>query len=819
MAKKNDTFHQQIDITETIIQVPLEDVMPQSIMPYAQHVIMERALPSVEDGLKPVQRRILYTMQELGLSPDKPHRKCARIVGDCLGKFHPHGDSSVYDALVRMAQSYSLSETLVDGHGNFGSIDGDSAAAMRYTEARMTPLAMHLLRDIQKDTVGFHLNFDDTLSEPDVLPARYPNLLVNGATGIAVGLATNIPPHNLSEVINATCLLIQNEQAPIEEIMEVLPAPDFPTGGELLQTPEIQKAYETGKGKLTLRAKITTEKGNAGRTLLVITQVPYMVSKANMLEKILKVSQEKKAQLGGIFDIRDESDREGMRAVIELRKDADVQKTLAFLYKYTDLQVTVGVNMFAIANNKPMQMGIRDILLHYIKHQKNVVTRRTEYDLSNAKARAHILEGLIRAVDALDEIIALIRNSKTPKEAKEKLCATFQFTKEQAQAILELRLQRLTGLEIVALRKEYKELMKCIKEYESILSNPKKLMEVITKELLEIKELFPSKRRTTFITPDNDEHKPEVLQVIESEPMIVTQNNVGQIKRISPKLFEKMTAEEKESEKFYKVLEVSSRDTLLFFTNIGNCYPLMVESLPLLKPKERGMMLTGILHGLEEGETCIHIHPVPKDGLQDTSAFLFITKNGLVKRTKAKEYEVKRTRFAALSLKQNDEVCQILEITTQKHLFLATKQGAGICFMLSQVPDMGRVSNGVIGIKLEENDCVIAANFLKENQFFCVITERGYGKRLPSALIDVQKRAGKGAKIIQFNKNGSTGTYLACVMAIDENDKSFLHVLQAGDKDTTFHVNEFPVASLQDKGKPMVLALFDEIVLTMAVYQ
>ena len=461
--------------TPDIIQIPLEEVMHRSMMPYAEHVILERALPRVEDGLKPVQRRILYTMQELSLMPDKPHRKCARIVGDCLGKYHPHGDSSVYEALVRMAQPFSLRGMLVDGHGNFGSMDGDSAAAMRYTEARMTPLALQMLRDIEKDTVPFRLNFDDTLKEPDILPSRFPNILVNGASGIAVGLATNIPPHNLREATEAVILRIDHPEAGLDDFMRVLPAPDFPTGGVLINTPEIRAAFETGRGKLTLRAQVSIEKGSAGRTLLCITEVPYQVNKAAMLEKILKLSEEKKAVLGCIHDIRDESDREGMRAVIELKKDADPQRVLAYLYKYSDLQVTFGVNMVAVADGKPVQMGLIEILDHYIRHQRNVVTRRTQYDLDQAKARAHILEGLIIAVDNLDEVLHIIRSSQNGKEAKARLVERFAMTEIQAQAILDLRLQRLTGLEILALRKEYAEVLKLISGLEAILKSERKL--------------------------------------------------------------------------------------------------------------------------------------------------------------------------------------------------------------------------------------------------------------------------------------------------------------------------------------------------------
>ncbi|MDD6882449.1 MAG: DNA topoisomerase 4 subunit A, partial [Eubacteriales bacterium] len=488
MAKKNG--NDAIVFQQEIVQKTMEDVMHDSMMPYSEHVILERALPRVEDGLKPVQRRILFTMHELGLTSDKPHRKCARIVGDCLGKYHPHGDSSVYDALARMAQPFAMRALLVDGHGNFGSIDGDSPAAMRYTEARMTGFAEILLQDIDKDTVGFHLNFDDTLKEPDLLPARFPNLLVNGAMGIAVGLATNIPPHNMGETIDAAVAMIDKPGITTRELMHYLPGPDFPTGGVLACGEELVQAYETGRGRLKLRAKVHIEDGSAGRKMIVLTEMPYPANKAALLEKVLRLSEEKKALLGGIYDIRDESDRTGMRAVIELRKDADVDKTLAALYKYSDLQMTFGVNMVAIADGKPVQMGVKTMLEHFICHQKNVVTRRTKYELAQAEARAHILEGLIVAVDNLDEVIRLIRASKNPKEAKTRLIERFGFSEIQAQAILDMRLQRLTNLEILALKQEYAELERLIKRLKGILASEKKLLEVIKAELKEIREKY-----------------------------------------------------------------------------------------------------------------------------------------------------------------------------------------------------------------------------------------------------------------------------------------------------------------------------------------
>ena len=537
MARKKDGNQPPKDTQprHEIIQRPMDEVMHISMIPYAEHVILERALPRVEDGLKPVQRRILFTLNELGVTPDKPHKKCARIVGDCLGKYHPHGDSSVYDAMVRMAQPYSMRGLLVDGHGNFGSIDGDSAAAMRYTEARMAPLALEMLRDIDKDTVPFSFNFDDTLKEPDMLPARYPNLLVNGASGIAVGLATNIPPHNLREAIDAAILLMDKPNATTKEIMQVMPAPDFPTGGRLIRNEEIERAYETGRGKLTLRAKVHFEEGSAGRKLIVITEVPYQVPKAAMLEKILRLSEEKKSLLGGIYDIRDESDRTGLRAVIELRRDVDPMAILAVLYKYSDLQVTFGVNMVAIAEGRPMQLGVKALLSYYIDHQKRVVTRRTRYELEQARAREHILAGLMVAVNHLDEVIALIRASKSPKEAKEQLMNRFGLTDVQAQAILDMRLQRLTGLEILALRKEYEEILRTIARLEGILKSERKLIAVIRSEMSEIRERFGDERRTEI--SEDDAHE---MPVVETKPVAedtaIVRLRDGQLRRMSPRM-------------------------------------------------------------------------------------------------------------------------------------------------------------------------------------------------------------------------------------------------------------------------------------------
>ena len=798
-------------LTPDIIQTPLEDVLHQSMMPYAEYVILERAIPRVEDGLKPVQRRILFTMHELGLTPDKPHRKCARIVGDCLGKYHPHGDTSVYDALTRMAQRYSLRGVMVDGHGNFGSIDGDSAAAMRYTEARMAPLALQMLRDIEKDTVPFRLNFDDTLKEPDLLPARFPNLLVNGASGIAVGLATNIPPHNLREVTEAVCMQIDNENISLDELMRAVPGPDFPTGGILLDTPEIRAAYETGRGKLTVRAKVTTEPGPAGRTLLVIHEIPYGVAKAQMLEKILKLSEEKKAALGCIHDIRDESDRTGMRAVIELKKEANPQKVLAYLYKYSDLQVTFGVNMVAVAAGKPVQMGLKTVIGHFIRHQKEVVTRRTRYDLEQAKARAHILEGLIVAVDHLDEVIALIRASKNGKEAKARLMERLSLTDVQAQAILDLRLQRLTGLEIQALRKEYADILKLIDTLEGILKSEKKLVAVIKKELREIADQFGDDRRTQIVKEEAEDAAPIVEEAPAPEEAVVFLTRGGQLRRMAPRAFEKLDMPEKESDMARYLFRTQTDHTLYFFTNLGNCYPLSVGALnETAKPRERGGGLTSVLAGLENGEECVSLLLMTPGSLSGMGDLLFFTSQGQVKRTSAAEYDVKRSKFAAVNLKAGDRLMAVLPAEEGADLLMLTRRGMCIRFPLDSVPEMGRVSAGVKGMKVEEGDQVILACPLSVSDQIILFTERGYAKRLMGAMFDAQGRAGKGVKCVSFNKSGSTGTYVAAAARVTAS-RGFT-VLQHGGVMTSMLTDELTCQDLADKGKPTVMAVLDDVV-------
>ena len=799
-------------VEENILSVPMEEVMHMSMIPYAEHVIMDRAIPRVEDGMKPVQRRILFTMNELGITPDTPYRKCARIVGDCLGKYHPHGDSSVYDALVRLAQDFSMRGTLVDGHGNFGSVDGDSAAAMRYTEARMTPLAMLMLKDIDKDTVPFRLNFDDTLKEPDMLPASFPNLLVNGAGGIAVGLATNIPPHNLRESINAVIAQIDNPDITVDELMQILPAPDFPTGGILLNTPELRTAYETGRGKLLLRAKTHIEDGTAGRKLIVITEIPYQVNKSAMLEKILRLSEEKKAALGCIYDIRDESDRTGMRAVIELRKDADVDKVLAYLFKYSDMQVTFGVNMVAIADGKPRLLSLRRMIRYYIRHRKNVITARTQYELDKAKARAHILEGLMIAVDNLDEVIQLIRKSENPKVAKAGLMERFGLTEIQAQAILDMRLQRLTGLEILALRKEYAELLKTIAELEAILNDEKKLMNVIKKELRAVADQFGDDRRTTI---------EEVHNVVEAlvkeekvaEEALVTFSREGYLRRSWPKAKKAAQPEDGQPDDppVYS-FETDTDHTLFFFTNLGNCYQLNVGALPEMnKPKDRGSLLSGVLAGLETDEKPVYLMCATAEELNSLPDLLFVTSRGQLKRSAASEYAVKRSKFGALNLREGDSLHAVLSLDVSSDVLMISETGMCIRFHADQVPAMGRVSGGVKGMTLDPSDRILWAGQPAAADQLLLLTERGFGKRVPYTDYEPQARGGKGVKTFYYQKSGSNGTRIAGVALITAPGQTVV-IHQKTSKPTQLSADEIILQSKQDRGMPYVMALMDDTV-------
>ncbi len=742
---------------ETILHVSMDEVMHNSMMPYAEHVILERALPRVEDGLKPVQRRILYTMLELGNTPDKPHRKCARIVGDCLGKYHPHGDSSVYDALVRMAQPFNMGVCLVDGHGNFGSVDGDSAAAMRYTEARMTDAAMLLLKDIDKDTVPFAWNFDDTMKEPELLPGRFPNLLVNGASGIAVGLATNIPPHNPVEAIDAVIAQIDNPKITIPELMKIMPAPDFPTGAYLLDSEEIARSYETGRGKLTMRARTHFEDMKNGKTRIVIDEFPFTVNKAACLEKILQITQEKKAAFMSVADIRDESDRTGTRAVIEIKKDGDPEKILQLLFKYSDLQCTFGANYVAIANGKPQQLNLKEIIAHYIRHQREVTTRRTRTELEIAKKRCHILEGLMVAVNNLDRVIKLIRASKSPKEAREALMKTFSLTEIQAQAILDLRLQKLTNLELLSIQREYEQVKKLIAELEAILASEKKLSNLIKKELLEVRKVFDGKRRTEIISGDvtiEAEAKEEELV----EDVTVTLLAEQKIRKIPSRLF---NASQIKADKPIASVSLPSNGTLRLFTDKGQILTLKVSDVPETRPTARAANLVSLLE-LEKGETVIDLIDEAAE-----AEYLLVTANGMIKRTAAEEFRVRSKRTAAIGLKDKDALIRVWKDDGQS-ILLVTRLGMSIRFAADSVPKTGRTASGVGAIKLDPKDKVVFAGQVGDEGELITLSDRGFGKRSFVFDYEVQGRNGKGVKTFDFKKNGSNGTQIVFVGAVTE---------------------------------------------------
>ncbi len=801
-----------------IIQQSMGEVLVASMMPYAEYVILERALPRVEDGLKPVQRRILYTMSELSLEPDKPHRKCARIVGDCLGKYHPHGDTSVYDALVRMAQLFSLRAPLVDGHGNFGSVDGDSAAAMRYTEARMTPLATLMLCDIEKDTTPFRNNFDDTLKEPDMLPARFPALLVNGASGIAVGIATNIPPHNLGETVDAVVAMLDKPDIDTRGLMKHIKGPDFPTGGILFDTAELLAAYETGRGKLTVRAKVDIEHEKSGKKLLVISELPYQVGKASLLEKILKLSEEKKGPLAFISDIRDESDRTGMRAVIELKRDADEQKVLAWLYKYSDLQTTFGVNMVAIADGKPAQLGLLSMIAHYIRHQKNVVSRRTAFDLEAAKKRAHILEGLIIAVDHIDAIIRLIRSSKTPKEAREKLMATYALSEIQAQAILDMRLQRLTGLEILELKREYEEMRKLIESLEAILADDKKLVAVVRRELLEVKKLHADARRTLIVgeAPALEVSVEDALPPPEEAVLILTRG--GFLRRFSVKAYAKAESEAGSVEELPRFAHrTDTAQKFLLITDAGIAYTFCAGDVPETKPKARGLALGGLLAGFENTEKTVALIPMPERE-SDTTSLVFFTTLGQAKRTALSEYRIRTKRFPALGLKNGDTLLTAVLLDTaacagENRVLIATRAGMSIAFDALSLPHQGRAATGVRAVMLDMRDRVISASIAGEEGEWVVATDRGYLKRVLLCDIDVQDRGGKGRKLWTFGRNHADGEALVAAFPVKLPVK--VDVTLKDGAVQSIGSEEIALAGRADRGLPYVMALMGNIVVSV----
>ena len=746
------------DKNQNIHDVNLASEMKTSFIDYAMSVIVARALPDVRDGLKPVHRRILYGMNELGVTPDKPHKKSARIVGDVMGKYHPHGDVAIYESMVRMAQPFSYRNMLVDGHGNFGSVDGDSAAAMRYTEARMSKLALEMIRDINKNTVDFQGNYDDSEKEPVVLPARFPNLLVNGTTGIAVGMATNIPPHNLREVIAALNLLMDNPDVTTNELMEVLPGPDFPTGGLVMGKSGIRRAYETGKGTITVRAKVEITQMPNGKERILVTELPYMVNKAKLIERISELHRDKRVE--GITDLRDESNREGMRIVIDVRRDVSASVILNNLYKLTALQSSFGINMLAIENGVPKILSLKRILVDYLEFQKEVITRRTEFEKKKAEARAHILEGLRIALDHIDEIIHIIRSSNSDDEAKQTMIERFAFTDRQAQAILDMRLRRLTGLEREKIENEYQDLLALIADLADILAKPERVVEIIRTELGEIGARFGDDRRTELLVGEVLSLEDEDL--IEEEEVVITLTNKGYIKRLAKSEFRAQRRGGRgvqgmgvHDEDFVKTLvSCSTHDTLLFFTNQGKVYKAKGYEIPEYGRAAKGIPVINLL-GIDSNELIQAIIPVSSQPTAGRYLF-FTTKYGVVKRTEVTAFSnIRSNGLIAIGLKEGDELVNIVETNGENTIIIGTHDGYSVRFEESQVRDMGRTAAGVRGIKLREGDYVVGSSVISDNQEVLVITENGYGKRTAASEYPVKGRGGKGIKTANITeKNG-----------------------------------------------------------------
>lgn len=748
------------DFTTKVLPVDLSQELKNSFIDYAMSVIVSRAIPDVRDGLKPVHRRILYSMYESGLTPDKPYKKSARIVGDVLGKYHPHGDAAVYDALVRMAQEFSTRYLLVDGHGNFGSIDGDAPAAMRYTESRMSRIAMELLRDINKETVDFGPNYDASEQEPLVLPARFPNLLVNGSSGIAVGMATNIPPHNLREVVDGVVRMIDSPDVTVAELMQIIKGPDFPTGGIILGRDGIRQAFETGRGTVTIRATTQIEEMQGGKSRIVVTEIPYQQNKARLIEKIAELTRDRK--IDGITDLRDESDRTGMRIVIELRRDVRPQVVLNNLFKHTGLQSSFGIIMLALVGGQPKVLNLRELISLYLDHQREVVRRRTQYDLRKAEDRAHVLEGLLIALDHLDEVIQLIRASQTPDEARDGLISRFSLTQTQAQAILDMRLQRLTGLEREKIETEYQELQQLIAELRAILADETKLMGVIRKELLEIRERFGDERRTRIVAADGEISVEDLIPV---QDVAITITHAGYAKRIPLSAYHSQrrggrgmtmigTREEDFVEHMYTT---SSHHQLLFFTNKGRMYALKAYEIPEFSRQAKGLPIINLIH-IEPGEKISAVIPVRSLNAADMDGYslFFVTRRGIVKKTPVTEYaNIRKTGLIALHLREDDEVIGVRLTNGDREVIIATRQGMSIRFHESDVRTMGRAATGVKGIQLEDDDEVIDMDVVEPGADVLVVTSRGYGKRTPVDDYRLQTRGGKGIKTVNCTpKNG-----------------------------------------------------------------
>lgn len=743
-----------------LIDVNLTSEMKTSFIDYAMSVIVSRALPDVRDGLKPVQRRILYGMNELGVTPDKPHKKSARITGDVMGKYHPHGDSSIYEAMVRMAQWWSYRYMLVDGHGNFGSMDGDGAAAQRYTEARMSKIALEMLRDLNKNTVDFQDNYDGSEREPIVLPSRIPNLLVNGAIGIAVGMATNIPPHNLAETIDAVKLMMDNPEVTTRELMEVLPGPDFPTGGLVMGKSGIHRAYETGKGSIVLRSRTEIETTKSGRERIVVTEFPYMVNKTKVHEHIVRLAQEKRIE--GITAVRDESSREGVRFVIEVRRDASANVILNNLFKLTQLQTNFSFNMLAIEKGVPKILSLRQILADYIAHQKEVVIRRTQFDKDKAEARAHILEGLLIALDHLDEVITIIRNSQTDAEAQAELMARFELTERQSQAILDMRLRRLTGLERDKIQNEYDDLLALITDLADILAKPERVIAIIKEELDESKRKFADARRTELMVGEVVSLEDEDL--IEEEDVVITLSNKGYIKRLAQDEFRSQKRGGRgvqgtgvNDDDFVRdIVSTSTHDHLYFMTNKGRVYRLKGYEIPEYGRTAKGLPIVNLLK-LDEGETIQTVINAKSDEASDNNHLVFVTRQGLVKRTKEAEFKnIRQNGLIALKLREGDELINVFLTNGNEEIIIGTKFGYSVRFKEDTIRSMSRMAAGVKGVTLRDGDQVVGAAAITEDQEVLIITEKGYGKRTSATEYPTKGRGGKGIKTANItDKNGN----------------------------------------------------------------
>ena len=754
---------------KNVIDVKVEKEMKKSYLEYAMSVIVARALPDVRDGLKPVHRRILYSMEELGVTNDKPYRKSARVVGDVLGKYHPHSDTAVYDAMVRLAQDFNTRYLLVDGHGNFGSVDGDGAAAMRYTEVRMTKLTHEMIRDIEKETVDFSPNFDESLKEPNVLPSRFPNLLVNGSSGIAVGMATNLPPHNLTEVIDGLDYMIDNPDCSLEDLMKFIKGPDFPTGATIMGKGGIKDAYSTGRGLITLRAKAEIETTSRGRNRIVVKEIPYQVNKAKLIQKIAELVRNK--EIDGITDIRDESDRQGMRIVIELRKDANPKVTLNLLYKRTQMQTTFGVINLALVDGEPKTLTLKELMYYYLEHQKEIVTRRTIFDLKKAEARAHIVEGLLKALDYIDEIIKLIRGSKDDAEAREGLMNRFEFTEIQANAILSMQLRRLTGLEKDKLTAEYEDLIKRINRFNEILSSERLLMSIIKEELNEIKEKYGDERRTDIVL---NEGEIDVLNLIADESVVITITERGYIKRVNENTYKAQKRGGKGVKGLTTNVEdvvndlytLTTHDEVYFFTNLGKVYSLRAYEIPESGRTAKGTAIVNLLQ-ISGGERITQIIPIKKN--EERQFMTFVTKNGIIKKTELSQYEnIRQSGLIAINLDEDDDLISVYLTNEEDEFISTTKNGKAIRINGKDVRPTGRSTRGVKLITLEDGDNVVSSQVVGKGAKLLTITEKGYGKMTSEEEYTVQSRGGKG--ILTHRINEKTGALVTALVVYDEKD-------------------------------------------------